>query len=204
MRGEGYQENCHGLARFACRGNVASCLNYVPFPTLASSFAAVAKSCPSSTRCSKELADKICHYRHILLSAPSFRGFKSQFILTIYNKTLRKGGFCCKWRIERDYSAFAPFTAALAYMPPAYFRLPAPCSHTLSSEGSNPNLYSLFTTKLPRGEFCCKWRIERDSNPRYALDVHTISNRAPSTTRPSIQGDTLFILFCGTWQELFF
>ena len=103
-----------------------------------------------------------------------------------------------------DYSAFAPFTAALAYMPPAYFRLPAPCSQTLSSEGSNPNLYSLFTTKLPRGEFCCKWRIERDSNPRYALDVHTISNRAPSTTRPSIQGDILFILFCGTWQELFF
>ncbi len=25
-----------------------------------------------------------------------------------------------------------------------------------------------------------------DSNPRYALGVHTISNRAPSTTRPSI------------------
>ncbi len=31
------------------------------------------------------------------------------------------------------------------------------------------------------------WRIERDSNPRYALGVHTISNRAPSTTRPSIR-----------------
>ena len=33
----------------------------------------------------------------------------------------------------------------------------------------------------------CNWRRERDSNPRYALDAHTISNRAPSTTRPSLQ-----------------
>ena len=32
------------------------------------------------------------------------------------------------------------------------------------------------------------WRRERDSNPRYACDAHTISNRAPSTTRTSLHG----------------
>ena len=31
------------------------------------------------------------------------------------------------------------------------------------------------------------WRRERDLNPRYAINVHTISNRAPSTTQPSLQ-----------------
>ena len=151
----------------------------------------------------KSLQTKCAITGTFYLALPLFEGSNPN-LYSLFTTKLPRGEFCCKWRIERDYSAFAPFTAALAYMPPAYFRLPAPCSQTLSSEGSNPNLYSLFTTKLPRGELCCKWRIERDSNPRYALDVHTISNRAPSTTRPSIQGDILFILFCGTWQELFF
>ncbi len=46
---------------------------------------------------------------------------------------------------------------------------------------------SSFTTK-PRiaAGLSCKWRIDRDSNPGYPLGVYTISNRAPSTTRPSI------------------
>src|ERR1051325_2165709 len=30
------------------------------------------------------------------------------------------------------------------------------------------------------------WRRERDSNPRYPFEVHTLSRRAPSTTRPSL------------------
>jgi len=32
-------------------------------------------------------------------------------------------------------------------------------------------------------------RRERDSNPRYALDVYTLSRRAPSTTRTPLLGD---------------
>ena len=46
---------------------------------------------------------------------------------------------------------------------------------------------SSFTTKpcIAAG-LSCKWRIDRDSNPGYPLGVYTISNRAPSTTRPSI------------------
>jgi hypothetical protein len=32
-----------------------------------------------------------------------------------------------------------------------------------------------------------KWRRERDSNPRYAFDVNTLSRRAPSTTRPPLR-----------------
>ncbi len=31
-----------------------------------------------------------------------------------------------------------------------------------------------------------KWRTEWDSNPRYPLGVHTISNRAPSASRSSV------------------
>jgi hypothetical protein len=31
------------------------------------------------------------------------------------------------------------------------------------------------------------WRRERDSNPRYAFDVYTLSRRAPSTTRPPLR-----------------
>ena len=32
-----------------------------------------------------------------------------------------------------------------------------------------------------------KWRRERDSNPRYAINVHTLSRRAPSTARTSLR-----------------
>ena len=34
---------------------------------------------------------------------------------------------------------------------------------------------------LPEG-----WRRERDSNPRYAFGIYTLSRGAPSTTRPSL------------------
>src|SRR5699024_702884 len=30
------------------------------------------------------------------------------------------------------------------------------------------------------------WRTEGDSNPRYAMNVYTLSRRAPSTTRPPV------------------
>ncbi len=35
--------------------------------------------------------------------------------------------------------------------------------------------------------FVPKWRSRRDSNPRYAFDVYTLSRRAPSTTRPLLR-----------------
>src|ERR1039457_2372100 len=31
------------------------------------------------------------------------------------------------------------------------------------------------------------WRRERDSNPRYAINIHTLSRRAPSTARTSLR-----------------
>ncbi len=34
---------------------------------------------------------------------------------------------------------------------------------------------------------CEFWRRERDSNPRYAINVHTLSRRAPSTARTSLR-----------------
>ena len=43
-------------------------------------------------------------------------------------------------------------------------------------------------TKKPRdaGLFCI-WRRERDSNPRYAINVYTLSRRAPSATRTPLR-----------------
>lgn len=35
--------------------------------------------------------------------------------------------------------------------------------------------------------FVPKWRSGRDSNPRYAFDVYSLSRRAPSTTRPPLR-----------------
>src|SRR5262249_23248142 len=32
-----------------------------------------------------------------------------------------------------------------------------------------------------------RWRSGRDSNPRYAFDVYSLSRRAPSTTRPPLR-----------------
>ncbi len=37
------------------------------------------------------------------------------------------------------------------------------------------------------GAFSFIWRRERDSNPRYAINVYTLSRRAPSATQPSLQ-----------------
>lgn len=34
---------------------------------------------------------------------------------------------------------------------------------------------------------CFLWRTEGDSNPRYALNVYTLSRRAPSTARPPVR-----------------
>ena len=53
--------------------------------------------------------------------------------------------------------------------------------------GSHPSILIIYNKTPHRAGFSCKWRIEWDLNPRYPLGVHTISNRAPSTTRPSIQ-----------------
>lgn len=51
--------------------------------------------------------------------------------------------------------------------------------------------------------FLLKWRTEWDSNPRYPLGVHTISNRAPSASRSSVHCTALYNLFY-IWQALFY
>ena len=35
------------------------------------------------------------------------------------------------------------------------------------------------------------WRREWDSNPRYAVNVYTLSKRAPSAARPSLRGTAI-------------
>lgn len=39
--------------------------------------------------------------------------------------------------------------------------------------------------RMPRTQ--TRWRSGRDSNPRYAFDVYSLSRRAPSTTRPPLR-----------------
>ena|GEM_PF-3536690 len=51
--------------------------------------------------------------------------------------------------------------------------------------GSHP-LYSGYK-KTGKSRFLYIWRRERDSNPRYAINVYTLSRRAPSATQPSLQ-----------------
>ena len=45
----------------------------------------------------------------------------------------------------------------------------------------------LHIKKPPQGRLFHVWRRERDSNPRYAINVYTLSRRAPSATQPSLQ-----------------
>ena len=112
----------------------------------------------------------------------------------IYAKTRHKGGLVCKWRIEWDWQkTFLKFFMSLRRRKGGDTPVsPAPpCRTHFYREFSSLTL--LYTTKTRhKGGLVCKWRIEWDSNSRYALGVHTISNRAPSTTRPSIQ-TSLFI-----------
>lgn len=42
-----------------------------------------------------------------------------------------------------------------------------------------------------KGSYPFPWRRNGDLNPRYAYDVYTISNRAPSTTQPFLQSNTI-------------
>ncbi len=46
-----------------------------------------------------------------------------------------------------------------------------------------------FPTSQPTASYE-KWRRERDSNPRYTINVHTISSRAPSAARASLRQST--------------
>ena len=51
-----------------------------------------------------------------------------------------------------------------------------------SSRLSNPNENAPFKGALTFG-----WRRRRDSNPRYAINVYSLSRGAPSATRPLLQ-----------------
>ncbi len=48
-------------------------------------------------------------------------------------------------------------------------------------------ILALTSIKKPSCDGSLIWRRERDSNPRYAVSVYTLSRRAPSATRPSLR-----------------
>src|SRR5690606_12572190 len=49
---------------------------------------------------------------------------------------------------------------------------------------------ALRTKQKRPGRGVCVWRRERDSNPRYGVTVHTLSRRAPSTTRSPLHASS--------------
>ena len=109
------------------------------------------------------------------------------------------------WRIDRDWLR-RNFGSSLRS--PACFRLPEPCCQTLYSRVQTPAFSRIYTKTPHKVGFRCKWRIDRDSNPGYPLEVYTISNRAPSTTRPSIHFISFinlikYILFCNKFFIFF-
>ena len=104
----------------------------------------------------------------------------------IYKKKHHKGAIVCKWRIELDYSRFTRVASALIGEADRHTSvwLSLVGELTFREPKSLPITSNKKTTPLRVLLFY--WRIEWDSNSRYPLEVHTISNRAPSTTRPSI------------------
>jgi hypothetical protein len=91
------------------------------------------------------------------------------------------GPSCYGYGGERGRSRTSLCSAAPAppcasgFSPPIDYRGFAPCFRTIHNEGGRwpPSLWI--------------WRRERDSNPRYAIHVYTLSRRAPSTTRTSLR-----------------
>jgi hypothetical protein len=70
-------------------------------------------------------------------------------------------------------------------------RLGAKCS--LSRIWSNLRFSTIFFNVLiknasTREALLIKWRRRRDSNPRYAINVYSLSRGAPSATRPLLRG----------------
>jgi len=96
------------------------------------------------------------------------------------------------WRPGLLRAAFTPVAVSLPILFPhiishtvawllGYFN---GCRQTL---GNNfPQKISLFWETRSRQE-TGKWRSGRDSNPRYAFGVYSLSRRAPSTTRPPLR-----------------
>ena len=79
-------------------------------------------------------------------------------------------------------------------------RLSAKCS--LSRIWSNLRFSTIFFNVLiknasTREALLIKWRRRRDSNPRYAINVYSLSRGAPSATRPLLQ-----ILFISSRSDL--
>ena len=59
-------------------------------------------------------------------------------------------------------------------------------------------------TKSLRSRLKHRWRRARDSNPRYGISAHTISSRAPSTTRTTLRKvDAKYITQTFFCQEFF-
>ena len=60
---------------------------------------------------------------------------------------------------------------------------------SLARRGLHPGSHpiSIGHKKTGKSRFLYIWRRERDSNPRYAINVYTLSRRAPSATQPSLQ-----------------
>ena len=86
--------------------------------------------------------------------------------------------------------------ALISFQLTGTLRLPFAGSRTHSLRGfKSLTFYSSSYKKAPFRVSFCNWRTEWDSNPRYPLGVHTISNRAPSASRSSVHRSCFYIAF---------
>ena len=92
----------------------------------------------------------------------------------------------------------------LFYSAPNFDDEPLPLVVEPSPRGSKSAYSNIYKKTHRKGGSFCKWRIGRDSNPRYPLEVHTISNRAPSTTRPPIRKTVLKLYYSNPFCNKFF
>ena len=110
------------------------------------------------------------------------------------HRTNEKAPACAKvlrCLVGGDYSALCASPSA---EPASGRRRGAPtflrqrCWLRSNREGSRPSVHRT-NKKAPActGAFSFVWRRERDSNPRYAINVYTLSRRAPSATRTPLR-----------------
>ena len=76
-------------------------------------------------------------------------------------------------------------------------------------EGSNNFLEAINKNARARRAFLLIWRRERDSNPRYAINVYTLSRRAPSAAQPPLRNlifntTRVLVYFFNSYRRNFF
>jgi phage-related protein len=102
-------------------------------------------------------------------------------------KNRHKGGLFYIWRVRRAFFAKHCFVRVERVQSVIAPRRDAVSAAAGSLDIQERGRYLRDIKNRHKGGLFYIWRRERDSNPRYAINVYTLSRRAPSTTRTSLQ-----------------